>query len=201
MNAEGLIAFERKNIIGPNYKGRCHIKSLECGEMLQRYEGIEGLIIWSDQSIFEELGVKICQETNFADFTQIDKIKEICQVFFPDTYRIIYVTFEPYKPAFKGHILEKYFEFLGYDYGYLCYGCYGITRYSLIFNEILFRRFAEFEKYGDFLNEHLLFPDLNGTQELGYVREKLIEQGQDLEGYPDGHPYQPIAVWGIKGEK
>lgn len=197
MNNEGLVVYEQCDVryVGPGFVQRPTVKSLDFNDIFRKYKGIEAHKTWPNRNVFEELGVEISRETHFADFRQIEKVKDVCETFFPNEYHVIYVALEPFRPEFVGHAQEKYFKFLGYDYGYLFNA---IACYSLIFNDILFFRFDELGEYGQFLNENLLFPDLRYTEQLGLDREKLVSEGKDLESYPDGHPFQPIAIWGIK---
>ena len=70
------------------------------------------------------------------------------------------------------------FTFCGYDFGNY------ISEYnffSVIFNEVLLGKYEEMRQFASYLNENLLFEKETDVEKLKVIREKLTQQGADLE--------------------
>lgn len=90
--------------------------------------------------------------------------------------------------------LENNFTQVGFDFG-VCEE--DRTIYSSIFNEILFGCVTELVCYRDYLNEHLLFSNLNFAKNYAIDHHKLYLQGKDIEEDNDMNIFE---IWKFNGK-
>jgi len=92
----------------------------------------------------------------------------------------------------------KGFVFYGFDYG-IYTSAWNV--YSVIINEVLYGKYEELRKFSNYLNDNLLFPNMNILIDIIETRKKLLTHGADLENSNDIED-QPriIGIYGYDGE-
>jgi hypothetical protein len=70
------------------------------------------------------------------------------------------------------------FSFCGYD---ISPGTSDLTCYSAVYNEVIYGLYSELREFSSHLNESLLVPTLEDVEALLVLRQRLGQEGADLE--------------------
>lgn len=115
-----------------------------------------------DLSWKNESWVDCCNDVYFLkkyiDYCDVNKID----------YRILYCKTELCNPSFDGKLNYK-LNFLGYDYAYA-----GGSFYSCVKNDLVYRKFSEFN--GIMLNVNGLLNDINQVNQFVVLRNEMINK-------------------------
>jgi hypothetical protein len=175
----GFVIIEKYNkthYIGENLLNRKPNINIGIGEILLKYNGFEGSFIVirnSTNKYFENLG-EITEFNKYLEYYTLTNNKYI---------NFLYLD---YKHNNTPDIIQKNFNFIGFEYGY-CMNEHIV--YSSIFNEIIFGITEELIKYKSNLNNNLLFStkdiaisykELHGDL---YKKNVGVERDEDMKIY------------------
>jgi hypothetical protein len=170
-----------------------HFQRKAVGEMetVAKYRGIEGTP-WPDDSRQKfkiSCGLAMPEQLPeiLSDYQTISKSRK-CDLLFIQTHEIPKRTETP-PPGFV---------FCGYDFGnYISEHNF----FSVIFNEVLFGKHDELRRFASCLNGNLLFDKTDGVENLKAVREKLAQDGADLETIEGDEDFREIGVYKFSDKK
>lgn len=176
-----LILIEKdspSSICWPNLLRKKRVEELSVENIVNKYQGFEGELIYMYQSTGEnESEIK----NILAQYIEVGELK---------TCLLLHVISEPDKmPLF----LKKQTFHMGYDVG-VCEE--EKTIYSSIYNEILFGMIDELIYYKRFLNENFLFSDRSRAEQYVCLHNEMSAQGKDVEDYEEMTIYE---IWKHKG--
>lgn len=167
--------YNSSNFFWQNLVRKKKIIQLSVEEVVNKYEGFEGELIFSfsTNKEFSNAEKKIIQEhKNISD---------------KNNYLTLYITSNIDIPF----NLKNYFFQIGYDYG-ICEE--DKTIYSSIFNEILFGSIEDLIFYREQLNEHLLFSNKFLAKKYAQLHHQLLIEGKDVEN----EQMQIYEIWKYK---
>ena len=151
------------------------IKELSVEEVLDKYQGFEGELVFF-------------QPINETDITLSISIKKCLELKKINNCSMLYVISDNKKNNF----LRKKASQIGYDVG-VCEE--EKTIYSSIFHEILFGHLDQLVAFKDFLNEDLLFSDRSIAEKYVKLHDELSAQGMNVEDY------EPMTIYEIWKQK
>lgn len=153
--------YNSSNFFWQNLTRKKKILQLSVEEVVNKYDGFEGELIFSFSANKEASNIeKITQEHINANNKKNYLI--LC------INSNIDITF---------NLKDRFFQ-VGYDYG-VCEE--DKTIYSSIFNEILFGNIENLIFYREYLNEHLLFPNKFLAEKYAQLHHQLLLKGKDVE--------------------
>jgi hypothetical protein len=180
---DGLLVVERAY--------RFQRKTVGEEEIVARYRGIEGSP-WPDdprKKFKVSCGVAIPEQlSEILDYYQAVSRKRKCDLLFIQTHEIQKRTDTP-PPGFA---------FCGYDLGnYIS----EYNLFSVIFNEVLFGKHDELRRFSSYLNANLLFDKKDDVEKLKAVRERLAQDGADLETIETDEDFCEIGVYNFSDKR
>ena len=196
MNNCGLLVIRRGNWLGK--ESHCQQENLvkssapwSCDEIIQKYRGIEGLP-WPEEDGTDMLSL----ENGLAPISKLILVRNYFQrVSMKYPVDFIFICFPSDKVAANIEVPVD-FLFLGYDYGnYIS----EFNLYSSLLNEVIWGKYEEMQDYTRFLNDYLLFPEVEIIDKLDGTRRKLLEKGADLETEEEGEEFGPIMIYQPEG--
>ena len=159
-------------------------------EINKKYRGIEGLP-WPEEDGLNKLGI----DNGLAPIRKIsfviDYFQKVSLKYLSD---FIFISFSSDEGKEQVEVPGDFY-FLGIDYGnYISEYNY----YSSLLNEVVWGGYEEMRSYSRFLNEYLLFSELNIIEKINNTRNELIVKGADLEKDELDEKFGPIMIWGNK---
>lgn len=152
-------------------------------EILRRYRGIEGSG-WPEGLD----GFQITLSAGLADLSQEQAVHEYCRHLRGSEGSPIVDCILCQKVECLSNFAhpENGLRFLGFDYGYLV--C-ETNNYSVVFNEVVYGRHAQFTTFASSLNEHCLLPSIETIQAVQNVRLELLVDAANIEADEECWPF------------
>jgi len=174
---DGLLVVERAY--------RFQRKTVGRQDIVAKYRGIEGKP-WPDEASKKykvSCGLAIPEHLpEILTYYQAVSKNRKCDLLFIQTHEVPKRTDPP----------PSGFTFCGYDFGnYIS----EYNLFSVIFNEVLFGKHDELRRFTSCLNANLLFDKEDDIEKLKVVREKLAQDGADLETVEPDEEFCGISVY------